>query len=127
MMDMYGRNEPSPSYTWYSFPMRPPEASKNRMVTIREIVVRAQGEGTIQVIVYDQDNNSVGPESPIEFMFSVGTDAYKDTMQRSVGGQPCQSFTVSLTSASLDEISPAPTIWSIAIGYEEMAAMVSHT
>jgi hypothetical protein len=128
-LECYSRLAPTDYFQWLSYPMRPPTDTKNRSMNIREVVVRAQGEGTVTIIVTGyQGANSTSTSSPSDTLtFELGSDASQPRMQRIALGMPAQDITVQIESQGYTATAPAPIVYSVAIGYEEVDALVSAT
>jgi hypothetical protein len=128
-LECYSRLAPTDYFQWLSYPMRPPTDTKNRSMNIREVVVRAQGVGTVTIIVTGyQGANSTSTSSPSDTLtFELGSDASQPRMQRIALGMPAQDITVQIESQGYTATAPAPIVYSVAIGYEEVDALVSAT
>ncbi len=123
MIDMYARSTPSQSFTWTSYPMRPPDVEKDKMLVVREVVVRAQGEGTVTIGVYANGSSSTySPDN--ELVFDGSEISITPAMKLMTGGQPAEDIVISILSEAQTD-GPAPIVYSVSIGYEELPAMVS--
>lgn len=128
-LECYSRLAPANEYTWKSFPIRPPGDSKEKQFLVRKVVIRAQGRGTVTVVVTgNQGANSGAASSPSATLtFSTAHDQSQPSMQIVEMGQNAQDVTVEVTAQGNTATSPAPVIYSIAVGYEEASANVSAT
>jgi hypothetical protein len=123
MIDMYARSTPSTSYTWTSYPMRPPDVGKDKMLVAREVVVRAMGDGIVEIGVFSDAFSPTYSPSNI-LTFETTQDNSTPSMQLITGGVPAQDIVISIFSEAAST-GPAPIVYSVAIGYEELDAMVS--
>lgn len=126
MMDVYQRSAPAGQFSWTSYPIRIGTDAKNMNYLIREVVVRAQGYGTVQVILTGVDVSTnefrSSPNENAELTFEAGPNNFQPSMQRLTTGLVAQDITINLASTGGTEggqQAPAPTIFSVAIGYEE--------
>lgn len=124
-MDVYSRSNPASGYSWTSYPMRSPDDAKNKSLVVREVVIRAEGAGSIiTTLTGTGGTTSAGRTSPsASLTFLTST---QPQMQRQAVGLNAQDVTITLTSIGLTG-QPAPVIFSVAIGYEEVDALVSAT
>lgn len=128
-LECYSRTTPSNSYVWQSYPIRLPTDSKNKNLRIRELVVRCQGDGTVQAEVLGAGgSSSAGASSPGGGIVTVNST--RPVMFRVALGLGAQDVTVTLTSTGATVLGvpqPAPIIYSVAIGYDDDVPMVSAT
>ena len=122
-MDVYSRTSPSTSWVWESYPIRIGTDAKNVNYLVKEVVVRAQGLGTIAVNVTGiLDSTSVGLSSPVAdgvLTYNSVDDNSQPAMKRLTMGLVAQDVTIEIAAQGADENTPAPILYSIAIGYEE--------
>ncbi len=103
------RTSPSTSYSWQSYPM---PFSQNRQVSIRQVAVRAQGEGTVTV----QFNNPYGQSgmtSPVDMSY---TDSLHPNIVQSSAAARGTDITMTLISQG-SGTNPAPIIYEVSVGY----------
>lgn len=139
-MDIYNRTTPTVKYQWESYPIRSPDDGKNSTLVIREVVVRAIGYGTVAITLTGISPSGVKtvstgvPSSTLTF--ETPTDQAQPTIQRqaianSLGDALlAQDITINVVAQgrTFDSvIQPAPTIYSIAIGYEDTGRPVNAT
>jgi hypothetical protein len=125
-VDCYTLTKPTHTFNWTSYPIRPPTATKNRSLDIREIVVRAQGMGTVEVTLVGLQGTTGGVVSPSATLsFETTPDFLQPSMQRITGGLDAQDVTVTITSTGESSSTAAPIVYSVAIGYVETPAKVS--
>ncbi len=126
MLDVYDRATPSTTYTWTSYPMRPANEVKNRSLSVQEVVVRAQGYGTIEVTLTGVQGSAPTGYSPSQTLtFELGADENQPRMQRITTGLNAQDVIVEITSTGGSSTTPAPILYSIAVGWQDDAALVS--
>lgn len=127
-IDMYNRGIPSNFYAWKSYPIRLPSMTPNRGVMVREIVLRAQGEGTVTVILEGVNGtNTQTTASPGTNSILTFTTTAQPSMQRlTVGQVTAQDVTVTLNAVAATG-TPAPVIYSVSVGYTEYAQPVTAT
>lgn len=125
--EAYSRLQGAQSYTWKSYPIRPPSESKNRSMLVREVVIRAQGAGTVTVTLTGvQGTTTSGAISPSSTLtFTTSPDATQPSMQRLAVGLDAQDVQITVTSTGTNATTPAPILYSIAVGYTDDAALVS--
>jgi hypothetical protein len=125
-IDCYSRLAPVTTYLWESYPMRPPNADKNRNIDIREVVVRAQGDGTVTINLTGLQGTTTGVQSPSATLtFETTPDQTQPSMQRITGGMTAQDVQIEIESGGAGGAA-APIVYSVAIGYVETPAKVSH-
>lgn len=126
-IDIFSRLVPASTYTWTSYPVRPPDIYKNRPMDIEEVVIRAQGVGTITVTLTGLGGSS-----------SSATTSPSDTLTFTSQAQPVvlrmrsviknvTDVIVNVTSEATTPGQPAPILYSIAVGYSEQAQPVNAT
>jgi len=128
-VEMYSRTAPSTIYNWSSYPIRIPANDLNHNAIIREVVVRASGAGTIQVNLHGVGFSHItaSPSTTLTFTSTVQPVEQRMAVGHSGGGPfIAQDITLDLFVAS-GTTSPAPIVYSVAIGYEESSALVSAT
>lgn len=116
-IERYNRTVPSTSYNWLSYPIRLPQGSKDHNYSVQEVVVRAQGQGTVQITVTGIPGSTFAA-SPSDTLTFTTTD--QPSMQIMRSGIVAQDVTIEITSTG-DPISgsPAPIVYSVALGYSE--------
>jgi len=120
-----GNVTPSSTFSWESYPIRPPTVTKNRNIDIREVTVRAQGKGTVTVALTGLQGATGGVVSPSSTLtFETTPDITQPSVQRITGGLNAQDVQIALTSTA-ESTGAAPIIYSVAIGYTETPAKVS--
>lgn len=127
-IDVYSRGFPSTLYTWMSYPMRLSQGSNDRQYSIQEVVVRAQGNGTVTILLTGfEGSTSSSASSPSESLtFETTTDTSQPRMQAIRTGIVAQDITISITStAKPGSGSPAPVVYSVAVGYVEQQQVSS--
>ena len=127
MVDIYSKSTVSSTYTWGSYPIRPQSGGPNRSLSVQEVVIRAQGNGTIQVVLTgDQGTTTAGAISPSDTVtFETSPDNAQPSIQRLTSGLVAQDITITITSTGATAETPAPILYSIGIGYTDDAALVS--
>jgi hypothetical protein len=128
-LECYSRAAPANDFTWKSFPIRPPTDSKDKGFIVRRVVIRAQGSGTVGVVLTGrQGSSSAGASSPGPTLtFETAHDPTQPSMQVVEMGLSAQDITVLIESEGETATTPAPIVYSIAIGYEEAPGCVSAT
>jgi hypothetical protein len=101
------RFTPAKSYTWKSYPM---PFSTNTLVTVGEVVVRAQGVGTI-TIAFNNPNGESAASLPVTFPVSSDIEP---TVQRMKCAATGTDITMTITSTGP---ASAPVIYDVSIGY----------
>jgi hypothetical protein len=130
LVELYQRSVPAIDFTWTSAPIRLPDTTKDRQLIIKEIIVRAQGTGKVYVNV-----SGVNQTNPAYMAVnsSISPEICRMTVGANGGGGPMisESMQVFIQSAGAttgpDAGAPAPIVYSVAIGYEETAALVPGT
>ena len=126
-MDIYQRgNELANEWTWKSTPIRLDNDTANVNYVVREVVIRAQGVGTIDVTVTGIGGSS-SDASPSESATFGTTDQpimHRMTLGNTAtgGGLVAQDVTIELSARGTrppELATPAPILYSVAIGYEE--------
>jgi hypothetical protein len=128
MVETYQQSKPGNQFVWTSFPIRPPTDDKNRSLSVQEVVIRAQGSGTVAVAILGSQGSSTSPGSispSPTLTFETSADNSQPSMQRVTAGLNAQDLRLSITSTGQSASTPAPIVYSIAIGYTDDAALVS--
>jgi hypothetical protein len=111
----YSYASPSNSYTWKSYPLA---QTKDRNISIQEVVVRCQGNGAI-TLVFEGVTGTTGTTLPTP----VNINSTQPVMVRMDVGSTAGTFQaqdVTLSIASVGTGSgPAPTVYSVSIGFTE--------
>jgi hypothetical protein len=121
----YAVQTPRNSFSWKSYPIL---ESVNRNLLIREVIVRAQGVGTVEITLQGIAG-STSVSSPTTLTFD--TNSQPQLLRQVVGGGGVPTFvaadvTVQIVSTGTDG-GPAPIIYQVEIGYEDTAALASPT
>lgn len=126
----YSIKEPTSQWQWLSQPIRLDSMDPERGVQVREVIIRAQGSGTVQITVTGA-GGTASITDPIA-AFSV-TDIYQPQVQRFLigtptSGGPLQADHILVTILSTGESGgPAPTVYSVTVGYQQPQALTSMT
>ena len=115
VIDIYDRNLPSNTWTWTSYPMRLTQGSKDRNYSVQEVVIRAQGAGTIAVTLTGTAGSSTALSPSNTATFTTTT---RPQMFELHAGVQAQDVTISITATGSGG-GAAPILYSIAIGYME--------
>lgn len=115
-IDMYDRFTLTNTFTWKSYPMRLSNGPSDRQYTVQEIVIRAQGSGTVTVTLEGVAGSSSATASSPSDSRTFTTTA-QPSMQMIRTGLVAQDVTVTITStgASTDA---APVVYSVALGVD---------
>lgn len=108
---MWDRSQPASSYSWQSHPL---SQSHNRTIDVRELVLRAQGTGTITVTI----KGFSGATQVLTFpVISSNTQPVRIRKNCSVQGE---DITVRIEAAG-DGSAKAPVVYELLVGYHETA------
>lgn len=110
----YSRTTPATTFQWVSYPL-PPTVQPEYSVTIREIVVRAQGTGTITLTLTGVAGSTTGSPTAAETISSPGQPTRYIFDTGMIGAQDVYVTVLSTGSGG----NPAPVIYSIDIAYEQ--------
>lgn len=125
-IDLYSRLAPETTFSWTSYPIRLPQATNDRQFAIRNVVIRAQGNGTVAVTLtgYEGATSEASPSNTLTF--EATSDSSQPRMQELAIGLTAQDVTISIVStANATSTSPAPIVYSVAIGYIEQQQVSS--
>lgn len=125
-MDVYARTVPTPIWNWKSYPIRVGTDTKNVNYLIKEVVIRAQGSGTVKALLTGiggaTNAFASSPDENATLTFEVASDNTQPSMQRLTMGLPAQDVTILMNAIGAGGptgTTPAPIVYSVAIGYEE--------
>jgi hypothetical protein len=122
VVDQYKRSTPASAYTWESYPVRQANKTNDKPISVHEVVVRAQGVGTITVTLTGIGGSS-SSASPSDVVTIDSPD--QPVMTVLMIGLTAQDVTIELSVAATTPPAAAPVVFSVAIGYTEMAQYVS--
>jgi hypothetical protein len=115
----YSFGTPQTSYTWKSYPIKVTDKGRtNFNLTVREVAIRAQGDGTVTVTF-----EGVGGSTAVTLPTTATVDGNQPAITRATVGTgtgtfTAQDMTVSMTVAGVSS-GPAPVVYSLSIGVEE--------
>lgn len=105
----YDRNFRHRSYSWQSHPI---PVSNNRLVDVREVVVRAQGPGTVTITLTGVDGDT--PSQPGVFTI---TETNAPQMIRQPLYCKGENITVRIEANSGSDSLPAPIVYEVRLGF----------
>lgn len=108
----YSIASPSNSFSWTSYPM---PQSIDQTILVAEVVIRAQGVGTVTVTVTGIDGTET-TAIPVTAEFSSDS---QPQLVRTRPGVTAQDATITIVSTGAGT-GPAPIVYSLAIGWELM-------
>lgn len=107
----YSRTSPANRFQWQSFPLA---VSRDRAITVREVVIRAQGTGQVSVTLTGVDGTAAS-STPAAGVFDSPT---QPAIVPLAVGITAHDVTVTVESVG-DSSGPAPVIYSIDVGYAD--------
>lgn len=109
--DVFDPSKGTWRYTWLSHPLA---RTRDRQITAREVVLKAQGQGLVVVTVIGLNGESRS------VTFSLSSYGSQDVaVQRANLGIAATDMTVHIQATGISVESPAPRVLSVAIGYQE--------
>lgn len=108
----WSRTNTAFTYSWQSHPI---PKSINRLLDIREVVVRAQGTGTVTITLTGITGDT--PAQPEVFTF---TSASAPQLIRKTCYCKGENITVRIQSDSGGVVNPAPIVYEVRLGYNEV-------
>lgn len=108
----YSKNHPASAWQWVSYPL---QVSKNESITIKEIVLRVQGAGTLTVTATGV-NATTGTTLPASYTFTTTAQAAMYRFDAGTDGLRAQDITITIAAEGTDS-GPAPILYSVGIAY----------
>jgi hypothetical protein len=112
----YDHSGPATLYTWKSYPLA---QTKDRNLSIQEVILRAQGSGTV-TITYEGVGGSGAVTQPVTFDITEGTQPQmiRSNVGTGTGTFQAQDITVAISSSGTSG-GPAPIVYSVTSGFLE--------
>lgn len=109
--DIYDPSKGTYEYKWLSHPLA---RTRDRQVVAREVIVKAQGQGTVTVTIIGLGGVSRSVS------FTLASYGSQDVaVQRANFGISATDMTVHIHAVGIGVDSPAPRVLSVAVGYQE--------
>lgn len=96
----------------YSYKSQPLTWSLRRIVGVREIVLYAQGTGTVRVTL----TSAIEPEGPQEYLFTINAPTHPKRILTDGFYFQGSDVVFTIEADSGDPDTPAPTVWAIGFG-----------
>lgn len=110
----YSKVSPATAWQWTSYPL---QVSKDKSIVVRELVVRAQGEGTITLTVTGVDL-ATGATTPTDQTFTTTAQPLTFRFDAGTNGLRAQDLTITIAAAGVSS-GPAPIVYSLSIGWTD--------
>lgn len=120
-LECYSRSSPSQSYVWESYPIRLQSDTKNKGLLMREVVVRAQGNGSVTVTLQGPGGVNTAATTSPNATITVGSISQPVVYRVAVGLQVAHDVTISLA------VNGGVIVYSVAVGYDEGSELVGAT
>ena len=118
-IDVYDRVKPATVFSWTSYPIRLTQGSKDRNYSVQSVVLRVQGRGTVQVTLTGVGGATSSAASSPSATLTFNSSAQPQMLAMRTG-ITAQDVTIEVVSTGdLVNSTPAPVIYSIALGYNE--------
>lgn len=108
----YSYSTPATTFSWTSYPMG---ASIDRMLAPDRVAVRAQGSGTVTITLTGLSGTTT-VTSPTTLTFN--STSQPQLLEASVGNVLAHDITINIVSTAAST-GPAPTVYSVSVGYHE--------